>query len=120
MITWRGRWILYRADRFVNERLPANARIALMGDTRGYYLDRAYTWADWGHNAEFSRRYLSAEDFAVYLKSRGITHVMVNFGFFLPRGKGADWLYDAMDRSLLAQVYPTDGDRGRVAVYEVR
>lgn len=110
---------VYRADQFANANLPANARIALMGDTRGYYLNRAYTWADWGHNAEFSRKYSSADDFVSYLKSRGITHVMINFGFFPPRGKGADWLYDAADNGLLARVYPHDGERGRVEIHAV-
>jgi len=111
---------IYRADQFVNERLPANARIALMGDTRGYYLNRAYTWADWGHKAEFSRRYSSAEDFAGYLKSRGITHVMIDSGFFPKRGEGADVYYSAIDKSLLTRVYPGEGVQGRVGVYEVK
>jgi hypothetical protein len=104
----------------MNAYLPSNARVALMGDTRGYYLDRAYTWADWGHNIEFSGHYTSAEDFVGYLRSRGITHVMINFGFFAKRGKGAEPIYSAIDKDLLSQVYPAEGDRGRVAVYEVR
>jgi len=111
---------VYRADQYMNAYLPSNARVALMGDTRGYYLDRAYTWADGGHNIEFSQDYASAEDFAGYLRSRGITHVMINFGFFPPRGKGTDWLYDAMDKGLLGQAYPSAEEPGRVAVYEVR
>ncbi|MCX6345803.1 MAG: glycosyltransferase family 39 protein [Armatimonadetes bacterium] len=111
---------IYPAQQFMNEHLPADARVAFMGDTRGFYLNREYIWADYGHNLEFSRRYLSAEDFVQYLKSRHVTHVMINFRFFPKRGdKTSEPVYQAIDKGLLSQIYPMDTNGG-VAVYEVK
>lgn len=109
----------YRATQFINQNLPASARIALMGDTRGYYLEREYVWADWGHSLEFSRHYASAEDLVKYLKSRGITHVMINFRFFPERSPGTEPMYSAIDKGLFKRIYPQVADQNRAAVFAV-
>lgn len=69
---------LYRTAEWVRENLPADAKIALYGDTRGFYLDRAYVWADPGHNRAFTRDFRSGAELSRYLKSQHITHVIVN------------------------------------------
>ena len=80
---------IYPAQKFINEHLPQNAKVALFGDTRGFYLDRDYVWADSGHNVEFSRKFDSVGDLVGYLKSRGVTHAMINFHFFPKREQEA-------------------------------
>lgn len=109
----------YPATQFINHNLPKSSRIALMGDTRGYYLNRDYVWADWGHSLEFSHRYASAEDLASYLRSRRITHVMINFRFFPERGAGTEPMYSAIDKGLFKRVYPNDQDKDLAVVYEI-
>ena len=111
---------VYSADQWINENLPQNAKVALFGDTRGFYLDRAYVWADPGHNAEFTRSYNSANALVDYLKSRHVTHVMVNFRFYPKRCQGTQATYDAIDKGLLEQIYLVGDGFGSAAVYAVR
>ncbi len=103
---------IYPAQRWMNENLPETAKVALFGDTRGFYLHREYVWADPGHNAEFTRDLRSPEDLVRYLKSQGITHVMVNYRFFAG-GKLSEAENTVVGRAvgegLLEQVFPEDG-----------
>lgn len=114
---------VYPAQQFMNGNLPATAKVALYGDTRGFYLNRAYAWADWGHNAMFSRDFDSAYAMAAYLKDHGFTHAMVNFGVAFPtrdRATGtALRVYEAIESGLLEQVYSVSPE-GAVAVYRIR
>lgn len=114
---------IYPAQEYMNSLLPADARVAFFGDTRGYYLDRDYVWADWGHNAAFSRDYASAEDLVRHLRKHGVTHAMVNFGVSFPSRDKAEGtsarVYQAIEEGLFVQVFPDD-DFGRAAVYEVK
>jgi len=109
----------YEAQRYMNNLLPSHARVALFGDTRGFYLNRNYVWADPGHNVEFSRRFASSDEFVEYLKDRGVTHAMINYHFFPPRDKGGSAVYQSIDSGRLDRVYPDD-ERAAVAVYEVK
>lgn len=110
---------IYPAQRYMNDHLPGKARVLFYGDTRGFYLDRNYAWGDYGHNVEFSRRFSSVDDLMGYLKSRGVTHVMINFHFYPKRGEGTELVYRAIDEGRFAQIFPVDGS-GAVAVYEVK
>ncbi|MHB9036869.1 MAG: ArnT family glycosyltransferase [Armatimonadota bacterium] len=111
---------VFPADKWINDNLPKSAKIALFGDTRGFYLDRAYVWADPGHNAEFTRKFGSPEELARYLKGRKVTHAIVNFRFFPKRGVGGKIIYEAIDKGLFEQVYPDGDGFGSVAVYKIR
>jgi hypothetical protein len=111
---------IYPAQRYMNKRLPRDARVALFGDNRGFYLDRRFVWADFGHNLEFARRFDSAAEFVGYLKSRGVTHAMVNFTFYPKRGKDDNVLYAAVDSGLFEQIYPDGDETTGVAVYKIR
>ncbi|MCE5313436.1 MAG: glycosyltransferase family 39 protein [Armatimonadota bacterium] len=106
---------VYQSDQWINNNLQKNTRIALFGDTRGFYIDRDYVWADPGHNTEFTRTFDSPEKFVSYLKSRRVTHVLVNFRFYPKRGKGTQAVYGAIDEGLLEEVYPANA-----TLYEVR
>lgn len=112
---------IYPAQKWINTHLPTKAKVALFGDTRGFYLDRDYVWADPGHNARFTRDYASLNDFISYLKLQGITHAMINFRVF-PRRIGstgsAALVYGAIDGGRFEQVY---GDEtSPAAVYKIR
>ncbi|MCX8052913.1 MAG: glycosyltransferase family 39 protein [Armatimonadetes bacterium] len=114
---------IYPAQEFVNNNVPIDAKLALFGDTRGFYLDRSYVWADPGHNARFTRYFGSLGEFISYLRKAGITHAMVNFRFFPTRtraGAQARLVYDAIESGRFQLIYQTRGRGGVVAVYELR
>jgi len=109
---------VYRADNYINENLPKNAKVVLFGDTRGFYLDRKFAWADWGHNARFSRNYSNASDLVTYLRSQGYTHAFVNLQF-LPKDHHGPLVADAITQGLLVQEYPSYGSGAKVGVYSI-
>lgn len=71
---------IYRASKFANEELPDSAAIALFGETRGFYFDRDYIWADPGHNALIPYEAMAGEPekLITWLKGRGVGYVLVN------------------------------------------
>ena len=114
---------IYPAEKWINENTPAKARIALFGDTRGFYLDRDYVWADPGHNKRFTRGFASPDGFVGYLKSQGITYAMVNYRFFARRDGAtgtAEMVYGAIDQGVFEQVYPAGDESSSTAVYRIR
>jgi hypothetical protein len=71
----------HRAMRFVNEIAPPEARVLLVGDTRGFYLRRPFIASSpynrsplslWAENSE------TADDLAARFREHGITHILVN------------------------------------------
>lgn len=114
---------IYQAQSYMNARLPRNSKVALFGDTRGFYLDRDFVWADPGHNSEFTRSYGSIEDFVDHLRRVGVTHAMVNFRFHPPPDKAegaAKLLYEAVEEGRFRLVFPVGDSASRVAVYELK
>ncbi|MGD9496336.1 MAG: glycosyltransferase family 39 protein [Armatimonadota bacterium] len=74
---------LVAVSRFINETAPEDARIALYGEPRGYYLDRDYLWAEPGHSALIDyERVDSADDLVAEWRRLGVTHVVVNLAQF--------------------------------------
>ncbi|MGI6295821.1 MAG: ArnT family glycosyltransferase [Armatimonadota bacterium] len=100
-------WI-YPAQEWINSHTPKDAKIALFGDTRGFYLDRPYFWADPGHNLKFTRDFDSADEFLAYLKRQGISYAMVNT-CLIPRREDATGtakhIHDLIDDGRLQVVY---------------
>jgi hypothetical protein len=109
---------VYRADNYINENLPKDAKVALFGDTRGLYLNRDFAWADWGHNTRFSREYTNSTDLMLYLRSQGFTHTLVNLRF-LPKDHHGPLVVDAITQGLLVQEYPSYGSGAKVGVYSI-
>lgn len=111
----------YDAQKWMNEELPRGAVVALYGDTRGFYLDRKYVWADYGHDARFSIKHKSVEELLNNLKQHGVTHAMVNLRFFPSRDKAegtSKLVYAAIDEGRFEQVYPEfEIPRGAVVYY---
>lgn len=72
---------LYEAARYVNS-LPQDVRVALYQETRGYYLDRNYFWANpLQHNLIPYDRLATGADLVRELGRFGITHVLINYDF---------------------------------------
>jgi hypothetical protein len=117
---------IYPAEKWINEHTPPDARIALFGDTRGFYLDRDYVWADWGHNKPFTRRFASVDGFVAYLRSQGVTYAIVNSRWMpAPDEAGGTYerVYQAIDRGRFVPVYTGMADYDTdtsVAVYAIR
>ena len=69
----------YSAMRYLNAKVPADARVAVYGEPRGFYLDRSYFWADDPHNELIDYPNIAtAAQLADALKARGATHVLWN------------------------------------------
>jgi hypothetical protein len=118
---------LYEASEYVNT-LPEGSRVALYGETRGFYLDRSYFWANPGHNHLIPYEELKDGDgLADALRRFGTTHVLMNFQFG-PRPQEAQpaWytlLMDAVQRGRLKARFMStkhDPKMRPVVVYELR
>ncbi len=69
----------YRAQNWINENLPAAAVVAIWGEPRDFYVQRAYFWADDAHNQLID--YQKARDWpelSRQLKALGATHILWN------------------------------------------
>ena len=114
---------IYPAQTFINDSLSDDVCIALFGDTRGYYLQRDYVWADPGHNTLFTRDFQSVAQFIEHLRSTGVTHALVNHRFF-PQREGAagtaKLVYGAIDEGYFNMVYSDSGFPASAAVYEIQ
>lgn len=111
---------IYPAQRWANLSLPEGAKILLIGETRGFYLDRRYMWGDEGHHTllRYSRM-RSAGELLSMLRTLGITHIMVNLRFAPTFFDGRD----AMSRLFMellreGKLRPLLG-MGRVYLFEV-
>ncbi len=67
---------LYRTSEFINREIPRGAKVALFGETRGFYLDRPYFWADSGHNAIIPQGYEASR--IAWLAAHGYRYILVN------------------------------------------
>jgi hypothetical protein len=99
---------IYPAQEWINSHTPSDAKIAMFGDTRGFYLDRPYFWADPGHNLKFTRDFDSADEFLAYLKTQGISYAMINT-YMIPSRKNATGtakhIHDLIDDGRLQMVF---------------
>ena len=70
----------YNAVQWINETAPADARVAVYGEPRDFYLNRPYFWADDGHNELIDYpKITTGAQLAAALKARGATYVLANF-----------------------------------------
>ena len=70
----------YGAMQWINANAPADARVAVYGEPRDFYLNRSYFWADDAHNEliDYSKISTGAQ-LAAALKAQGATYVLANF-----------------------------------------
>ena len=73
---------IYKASKFININLPESSKILLFRDTRGFYLNRDYVWADPLFQLYINySKFKSEDDFYNDLRLKGITHILVNTEF---------------------------------------
>jgi hypothetical protein len=109
----------YQASEFINQ-LPPAGKVALFQETRGFYLDRDYLWANPLQNTLIPYDTLrSGADLVRTMKEKlGVTHVLFN----RPGSDGSkndDWyrlLQDAITHEDLILLYRSRG----VEVYAIR
>ena len=69
----------YSAMQWINANTPQTARVAVYGEPRDFYLNRAYFWADDAHNQLINYpRISTGAQLAVALKAQNATHVLHN------------------------------------------
>jgi len=107
---------IYRASYFLNEETPTDTKIALFGETRGFYIEHEYLWADPGNNPLVpSDIEKNPSRLAAWLSSNGISYILIN-RLNLPNDI-AQMLLTTQDFEL---VYPPDNtdDQG-IAVFKI-
>jgi hypothetical protein len=64
---------------WASSNLPREARVAVFGEPRCFYLERDYFWADSFHNTllDYSR-IKTGQDFVQALRQLGATHIFLN------------------------------------------
>ena len=76
----------YDAMQRINTQLLPDARVAVYGEPRDFYLQRDYFWADDAHNTLLDYSKISSGDqLADALEKQGATHVLWNAGTLDPR-----------------------------------
>ncbi len=72
----------YKVFQFVNQYLPLDSKIALLGEPRGFYLGREYMWADPGHHTLIPyKRFRTVKELVESYKRMGFTHIIINQEF---------------------------------------
>ncbi|MBV9866751.1 MAG: glycosyltransferase family 39 protein [Abitibacteriaceae bacterium] len=103
----------YEAMHWASTNTPPNARFAIYGEPRCFYLERDYFWADDQHNnlIDYSQ-VQSGTDLVRELKRLGATHVLWNMtpesngGAF---GPPAQPMQDAIQQGLLKMLFKSKG-----------
>lgn len=102
----------YDAQNWANLNTPRDARFAIWGEARNYYLDRSYFWADNPHNNLIDYdKVRSGEDLIRELKRLGATHVFWNSDFENNGGFGTpppQW-NQAIQKGLAIQLFSAKG-----------
>jgi hypothetical protein len=111
----------YVAMRRATAETSANAKIAVYGEPRCFYLDRDYFWADAPHSTLLDYSKMSnGADWVQALKAQGATHIYISnppvFG-----GVPQNLWDDALKRELLAVLFEQPLDRdSSVLLYTIK
>lgn len=72
---------IYNVSKAINAGLPADAKVLMLNEVRGFYIDRRYQWGDASQNTLIPWDNLKSPDqIDAALRAQGITHVLVNWG----------------------------------------
>lgn len=109
---------VYDAESYINDQLPAKAKIVLFDEVRGFYLDRDYIWGNPGHHELIPwSTFKTGTDMVTWFKKEGFTHALVNWKF---AGKNDDLhgklIPDAVAHGIMQEVHSSHG----VSVYELK
>ena len=111
----------YDAQAFINSSTPTDAKVLLFKEPRGFYLERAYIWADPGHHQLIPwQSFRSDGDMVRFLRKRGYTHAIINWAFMKGDEPYEQMIFQAIGRGRLLEVYSSQKSRETVTVYEVR
>jgi len=103
---------LYDASVYVNQ-LPPQSRVAMYQETRGFYFDRDYFWANpLQHDLIPYRDMRNGDELADALRKFRITHVLINYDFVFEDTRRAHWyrlLMDAVQRRRLDETFRSRG-----------
>ena len=100
----------YAAMKAINEKTPSNARVAVYGEPRCFYLDRDYFWADAANNTLIDYGAIhDARAWVNALRKLGATHVLVNLAPGENGGYGVvpPQLAEAQTQGLMSEVFHT-------------
>ncbi len=108
---------VYDAESFINECTPADARVVVFDEVRGFYLDREYMWGNPGHHEMIPwSSFKTGAGMAKYFRGVGCTHALVNWKYAKPAAD--DLLHKLIAgchaEKLIDEVYASNG----VSVYE--
>ncbi|MGQ9523332.1 MAG: glycosyltransferase family 39 protein [Armatimonadota bacterium] len=111
---------VYPAQQWINRNTPRSARVLLYDETRGFYLDRAYFWANPGHHTLIPyESFRTPSDMVRWLADRGFTHALVNKRWRSPGWGTSGWSKLFVDAVGQGQLVPVYSDRC-VDVYQIR
>ena len=69
----------FKCIEWINRNTPASAKIALVDETRGYYLDRAYLWANQQHSSYIPYETLqNGAELSDWFAAQGVQYALVN------------------------------------------
>ena len=81
----RRRFDAYKAIEWINQNTPQNAGIALVDETRGFYLDRPYLWANQQHSSYIPYETLqNGAELSKWFRAHGIRYALVNLNLAAP------------------------------------
>lgn len=112
----------YSIARYINLRLPKDAKVITYGEPLCYYFERDYLWGDPGHNLliDYEMVARSKEPMKALFESYrklGVTHVLLNGRYFSLELKGVpnELLRGAIETNLLRQLVSIRGEE----LYEI-
>lgn len=126
----------YSAVKFINDKLPADAKVLMVGDERSFYLKKRFIVSSvYDKNAlvEYASASKDGADLYARLRADGVTHLLINTAEAIRLGRGYRMFYwDARARGVFyafwalhaREVFAFDEKQGgasinRVAVYEI-
>ncbi len=115
---------IYSASKFINSNLPAGSKILLFRDTRGFFIDSKYVWADPLLQLEINySKFRNNRDYYKELKYLNVTHILVNTEFEFRGQIVNDYRYTEGILNMSAQMLENHGKRiynkWPISVYEI-
>ncbi|MCX6366977.1 MAG: glycosyltransferase family 39 protein [Armatimonadetes bacterium] len=119
---------LEAAETWINVNAPKDAKVALFDETRGFYLDRAYVWAQPNHAPGLLpyETYENTDAFLADFKRRGYTYLLINTeNSPKDRSEDAQWarwrplLQEAVESGKVETAHSLKTSRGEIIIYRI-
>ncbi len=109
---------VYDAESYINTTLPRTARIVMLDEVRGFYLEREYIWGNPQHHTLIPwSTFKDGRDMVNGLEKMGYTHLLLNWKFSNPGSPQMKLLTDAIGRGWVREIY---SDRHNISIYELK